>query len=364
MRLSGLLLVLACFAVVPARAATLAEMAGQMVMVGFQGDAPDAAPVAAVRKLIAEGRVGGVMYLRYNVKSLSAVKAMNRSFRDAAGGPPPLIALDQEGGAIERLTKTVGFKEIPSSEAVARTRTPAEAEALYADLARRLAALGFNVNFGPVVDLNINPDNPIIARYGRSFGKSADVVSAYASAFIRGHHAAGLVTTLKHFPGHGSSTKDSHEGFVDITRTWKKRELDPYRTLVGRGLADMVMVGHLYHADYVADKSAHLPASLSPNWIEGILRKQIGFDGVAITDDMEMGAIRKHFSLDEAVARAVMAGEDILLFSNTAHYHAGLAGEIVDILVRHAKANPAFAARIRQSYDRILALKARISSSR
>ncbi|MHA6690145.1 glycoside hydrolase family 3 N-terminal domain-containing protein [Devosia sp. A449] len=337
-------------------AATLEQMAGQMIVVGFQGTSVDAAPVAALREELAAGRLGGIMMLKTNVKSLPAVAAMNAAFRDASPELPPFITLDQEGGAVERLTKDVGFKEIPTAASIAANNTPAEAEAIYAGMAEAIAELGFTVNFGPVADIKLNPNNQVIAKFGRAYGSDAATVAAYDAAFIKAHRAAGLLTALKHFPGHGSSTADSHEGFVDITQTWQESELEPYRLLLADDLVDMVMVGHLYHADY-ADAGAKTPSSLSPQWIDGVLRKDLGFDGVVISDDLEMGAIRDHFTLEQTVTMAVRAGMDVLLFSNTAKYRASLGQEILDILVAEAEADPAFAARIEASYDRIVALK-------
>jgi len=211
--------------------------------------------------------------------------------------------------------------------------------------------------FGPVVDLNLNPDNPAIGRYKRSYGIDPETVEGFAEAFISAHRQAGLLTALKHFPGHGSATSDSHEGFVDITRTLQVKELDPFRALVADGYADMVMVAHLYHARFGIDPVSQQPASLNPSWIEGVLRYQLGFQGVVITDDLEMGAIRKIFTLRQSVLQAVRAGADVLLFSNTADPHIGLADEVRQILVDTAKADPAFRARVEQSYGRIVALK-------
>jgi beta-N-acetylhexosaminidase len=342
-----------------AHGATLEQMAGQMIVVGFQGDDVDDAAVAGLRDDLAAGRLGGVMLLKLNVKSLDAVAEMNAAFRAASPDLPPFLTLDQEGGAVERLTRDVGFKEIPNAATIAAENSPEEAEAIYAEMAASIAEYGFTVNFGPVADININPDNQIIAKYGRAFSADADVVARYDAAFIAAHHQAGLLTALKHFPGHGSSTADSHEGFVDITQTWQPAELDPYRALIAEGLVDMVMVGHLYHADY-SDAGARTPASLSPQWIDGVLRGELGYDGVVISDDLEMGAIRDHFTLQETVTQAVRAGMDVLLFSNTAKYRASLGQEILDILLAQAEADPAFAARIEESYNRIVALKGRI----
>jgi beta-N-acetylhexosaminidase len=349
----------AFFFPVAAFAQSLEQMAGQMIVVGFSGDSADDSSVLALREEIAAGRLGGVMYLKTNVANLRAVRAMNAAFRAAAPDLPPFLTLDQEGGAVERLTEAVGFAEIPNAELIAATNSPEAAGRIYADMAKGVAELGFTVNFGPVVDLNINAKNQIIAKYGRAFGTTAKVVIPYAEAFIEAHRKAGLLTALKHFPGHGSSTADSHEGFVDISRTWREAELQPYQALIGAGLADLVMVGHLYHSGYSAGDT-RLPSSLSPEWITGVLRDELGYDGVVISDDLEMGAIREHFSLKETVTRAVRAGTDVLLFSNTAKPRASLAGEIRAILVAEAEADPAFAARIEQSYQRIVRLKHQI----
>lgn len=340
---------------VAASAATLEQMASQMIIVGFEGAKASEDSVGALAHELAEGRLGGVMYLRKNVASLADVQEMNAVFA-ASAEFPPFITLDQEGGAVERLTQAIGFKELPNARSIAATNTPGEAEKIYARMAEKVAALGFTVNFGPVADVDINPDNQVIARYGRSFSSDAAIVTEYDAAFIRAHHAAGLLTALKHFPGHGSSTADSHEGFVDITQSWQESELDPYRALIEEGLVDMVMAGHLYHADY-ANGDGETPSSLSARWIDGVLRTELGFSGVVISDDLEMAAIREHFTLEETVAMAVRAGVDILLFSNTADYRPELNREILAILLDEAHADPAFEARIRQSYERILALK-------
>ena len=252
-----------------------------------------------------------------------------------------------------------GFKEIPDAATVAARNTPEEARGFYEGLAKGVAEWGFNVNFAPVVDLAVNPNNQVIAKYGRAYGKTGEVVVSYAAEVIAAHHDARLLTSLKHFPGHGSSTADSHEGFVDITKTWKDSELEPYRALISGGYQDFVMIGHLI--DTNVDPSG-LPSSLSKEWIDGVLRGQLGFKGVVITDDLEMGAIRDHFNLKETVVKAVQAGVDVLLFSNTAYQRATLGDEVRAILLAEAEADPAFKARIEESYNRIVALKSRIGA--
>ncbi|MBK8083791.1 MAG: glycoside hydrolase family 3 protein [Devosia sp.] len=359
MRLATTLLAsILMFGALPAVAQSLDGMAGQMIVVGFGGDDVGDKSVKAAIAEIASGGIGGVMFLKTNVKSRAAVEAMNAAFRAAAPDVVPFITLDQEGGLVERLTKAVGFTEIADAATIAARHTPAEARPIYDKLARGVAAWGFNVNFAPVVDLAVNPENQVIAKFGRAYGRTGSVVAAYAAEVVAAHHAAGLVTSLKHFPGHGSSTADSHEGFVDITRSWTDAELDPYRNLIGAGYADMVMVGHLI--DTEVDPTG-APASLSAPWIEGVLRGDLGFAGVVITDDLEMGAIRDHYNLQQTVIGAVRAGVDVLLFSNTAKPRASLGDEVRAILVAEAGRDPGFRVRIEQSYRRIVAFKARVS---
>lgn len=352
-----------------AQAATLEQMAGQMVLVGFKGDSVDDASVKILLDEIAKGQIGGIMYLKPNVTSLAAVKTMNAAFKAANPALPPFISLDQEGGKVQRLTTAVGFPDMPSAQDVAGQNTPARARAIYEKTADGLARLGFNVNFGPVVDLNVNPDNPIIGKYGRSFGTDPKLVSQFASAFIEAHHQAGVLTALKHFPGHGSSTSDSHKGFVDISQTWKPVELEPYKRLLADEDVDFVMVGHLYDKNYATPgDTLELPASLSPVWIGKVLRGDLGYKGVVISDDLEMGAIRNMFKssgnagiLRQTVVRAVDAGVNVLLFSDTAAYEPRLGAQIQAILVDQAKQDPDFARKIEASYRLIAALKGRLA---
>jgi len=368
-------------------------MAGQMVLIGFQGNSVDDKSVQAVAKEIADGTVGGVMFLKTNVFDKTHVVAINKLFMASAkGGLPPFISVDQEGGAVQRLTEAVGFPSTPSAEDIGKLRLPttpqpvsdlyagtdltpdpnvpakpaaalrplpdqAAARKIYERLATNLAAWGFNVNFGPVVDLNINPKNPIIAKYGRSYGNQADDVGAYAFSFIDAHHQHGVLTALKHFPGHGSSTKDSHAGFVDISKTWDPAEFTSFKYIMRSQAADFVMVGHLYNTQLNGPADG-MPASLSHFWITDQLRGTLQYNGVVITDDMEMAAVRKLLpDIKKRVITAVKAGEDVLLFSNTSNPRPGIGAEIVRILVDEAKADPAFEKRIEQSYARIKTLK-------
>lgn len=343
-----------------AHAQSLERMAGQMIVSGFSGNDLSDRGVIAVREDLSAGRLGGVMFLKVNVSSAANVIAMTNAFWSAAGDIPPFITIDQEGGLVERLTRDVGFAEVPSPENVAQQMNVNHAQALYGGMAQGLAEWGFNVNFGPVVDLDVNPANPVIGRFGRAFSSDPEIVADYAEAFISAHNAAGMLTALKHFPGHGSSAADSHEGFVDISKSWSAAELEPFQHLIAANRVDMVMTGHLFADVGLGGDSQQVPASLSAQWIDGQLRGQLGFNGVVVSDDMEMGAIRGIYSFEDAIIAAVNAGVDILLFSNTANNRTSLAAEVQAVLVAEAERDPAFRARIEQSYERIIALKSRL----
>jgi len=205
------------------------------------------------------------------------------------------------------------------------------------------------------VDLASNPTNPIIAKYGRAFSANEDSVSLLAKEFVRGHRKYNILTSLKHFPGHGSSKNDTHLGIADVTNTWENRELMPYRTLIDSGYADAVMTSHIVNKKL--DPAGH-PGTLSDKVINGLLRTELGFNGVVFTDDMQMHAITKHYGFDEAIRLAIQAGVDIMTFSNNI---SGSTERTVDkvhsIIRRMVEEGMITEARIDESFDRIMKLK-------
>ena len=294
----------------------LRTMIGQMLMVGFGGTGTNESWVKSVRGQVAKGKVGGVFFMGRNIKGKSQVKKLTRFFLSANPKMPPFIAVDQEGGRVQRLKSSQGFVSTDSAQALARRNDVGAAGRAYGQMASQLRSTGFNLNFAPVVDVDVNPRNPVIAVHKRSYGSNPKTVETYAKAFIKAHNRSGVLTVLKHFPGHGSSTKDSHNGLVDISGTWKTVELAPYAGLIKANSVDMVMVGHLYHSAW--SDGGTTPATLSRKAINGKLRGELRFAGVVITDDLEMAAVRKLYKKNDAIIRAVRAGNDILLFSQTA----------------------------------------------
>jgi len=336
----------------------LRRMIGQMLLVGFVGASPDAVDYETVLEQARKGEIGGVIYLGRNIRGLEDVRRLNEGLRRASE-VPLLIAIDQEGGRIERLTDAVGFDEIPAAAAVSRAMSPEAAGKLYGSLASGLSSLGFNLNLGPVVDLDVNTENPVIGRLGRSFSDDPRRVEAYARAFVRAHRAQGVLTALKHFPGHGSSVGDTHDGAARVTSTWNAAELFPYEALIASGDADMVMSAHVINGKLSGPED--VPASLSRATLTGLLREEMRFGGVVISDDMQMAAIEDSTNFDEAVRQAVLAGNDILLFANDRHPDPMLPKRVAALLIEEAHRSPEMLDRIRKSHANVMRLKNRIA---
>jgi beta-N-acetylhexosaminidase len=285
---------------------------GQMLMVGFPGTGPDERGPAGVAGMIADGRIGGVILFADNIRNPSQLRALTAALVRAGGAAPPFIAVDQEGGSIQRLSRRKGFQPLPSARTMGK-KPLCEAYALYLRTAEELAAAHINVNFGPVVDLDINPRNPAIGLKARSYDRDPARVVAYAEEFIGAHRAAGVLTAAKHFPGHGSAIRDPHIAIVDIRDTWRSEELAPFAALIAEDRIPMVMVGHLIHPRF---SDGDRPTSLSRRAITDVLRGGLGFEGLVVTDDLGMDAIGRRYSPEQAAEMAIRAGADVLIFAN------------------------------------------------
>jgi beta-N-acetylhexosaminidase len=341
--------------------ATLRRMIGQMIMVGFSGQHETDAGVVAVREQLAKGQIGGVILFRENIRSAKALRSLNTSLREAKPRTVPFIAVDQEGGTVQRLSRQNGHRSFPSARQIARAKGegPEKAEAVYAEMAAELAEAGFNVNFAPVVDLDLNPRNPIIGKRRRSYGADPEVVSDYARALIRAHRASNVLTAAKHFPGHGSSLTDSHKILVDVSDSWQESELEPYAQLQREGLLDMVMTGHLYHPRF--SEGDRVPASLSRAAIDELRALGgIGFQGIVVSDDLEMRGVSQDFSLEERIVRCINAGTDLLVISNVQTHEPELGARVHDIVAQAVTDGRIDRARIEESYGRILTVKERL----
>lgn len=338
-------------------APSLDAMIGQMLLIGFHGSSPGGKHVRRITRQIANGQIGGVILMDRNIRSPRQVRELTSKFHNSGHPLTPIISVDQEGGLVQRLSAKKGFKAYPTARTVARLYKPEKAHRIYKSMAEELAKAGFNLNYGPVLDLNLNRSNPVIGRLGRSYGADPERVVAYARAFISAHREAKVLTSVKHFPGHGSSWTDSHKRFVDLTKTWKEVEMEPYRALAKDGAIDTLMVGHLYHPDFSTNK--RLPATLTSTAIEGWIRGRLGFQGVVITDDLEMGAIRRYHNLKTTLIKAVQGGNDILMFSS-AGADPKFVPKATKILHDAVMDGTIPRKRIAQAYARIKSLKQRL----
>lgn len=335
-------------------AAEIEKLAGQLLVTGFPGSTPDANSAKVLAGHIRAGRAGGALFLRHNIKSGANAKSLARMF--ANQNRQCLNAIDQEGGKVQRLGKKQGFTAMPTAQWVAGNKSIAEARALYARAGKELRAAGFNLNMAPSVDIH-DPKNPVIGKYGRGFSTDVERISAYAGAFVDGFASAGVACSLKHFPGHGSSRGDSHDGFVDITNTWSQAELVPFQKLASK--APMVMGGHLYHPEFSNGKS---PVTFSSKALASRLRKGLGYKGVILTDDLDMGAIRKSFQLKEAIILALAAGNDLLLLSNSLNYNEDLPADAVRWISAAVKQGRISSGSLQASYNRVMLVKSRFGA--
>jgi beta-N-acetylhexosaminidase len=336
---------------------SLRERIAQMLLVGFRGSTLDEAePIA---RDIAERGLGGILLFSVdqqtggvrNVLSPPQVTDLVSGLA-ALASTPLMIAIDQEGGLVARLGPTHGFPATPSAAEMGRG-TPDATRAVARSMAETLASVGVTLNLAPVVDLAVNPDNPIIAAVQRSFSDDPTVVIDHATAFIEGHHEIGIRTAVKHFPGQGSASADTHLGVVDVTDAWTDTELRPFAAVVDAGLPDAILTAHIFNATLDPDH----PATLSRPTVTGILREQLGFDGVVISDDLQMGAIRDAYGADEAIALAIEAGIDVLLIANQLVYEPEIVGHVLDLVERLVAEGRIGEERIQASYERILRLK-------
>jgi beta-N-acetylhexosaminidase len=333
--------------------ADLAAIAGQLIIIGLPANSPDDKSAQVLAKQIAAGGVGGAVLLRHNIKTRTDFLGLTRLFIDA--DPLVLNAVDQEGGRVQRLADAQGFTPIPRAQWVSANLSTRQAADLYSAAGRELRAAGFNVNLAPSVDFH-DPLNPVIGKHGRSFGSDAVRVAAYAEVFIEGMARSGVACSVKHFPGHGTSRGDSHDGFVDISSTWTDAELQPFRLLASR--APMVMGGHLFHPNF-SDNTE--PVTFSHKALTGVLRNNLGYRGVILTDDLDMGAIRKNFSLQEATITALQAGNDLLLMSNSLDYDPDLPRRFREWVIQALIDGRLQASSLLASYRRVMRLKRRFA---
>lgn len=292
--------------------------AAGLCCVGFGGTQPE----AGIRSLVDRGVAGVVLFARNFVSREQAAELIG-TLREQASPRPLFIAIDHEGGRVQRLTASHGFTPLPAAREVGMSD---DAEARAAEIGtlagRELRALGVDLNFAPVLDVDSNPANPVIGN--RSFGRDPEHVARLGAAFITAHQAAGVAACGKHFPGHGDTDRDSHVDLPalahDLTRL-ERVELLPSRAAIKSGVA-AIMTAHVM---FPALDPA-VPATMSRAVLTGLLRERLGFEGVIVTDDLEMRAVADRWGVAGAAVSALRAGADLLLVCE----HAALAHEAID----------------------------------
>ncbi len=329
---------------------------GQMILIGFPGKEVD----PMLLKDIKAGKAGAIIYFEKNLpvaNTYQAVKKMNEVYQKASP-IPLLVCIDQEGGKVNRLKTKYGFPKSVSAAYIGRTKSLDTARYYANTTSATLAGIGFNVNFAPCVDLAVTPENTVIVKAERSYSRNADSVARFASEVVKQHRKYNVLTALKHFPGHGSSAADTHFGVADVTGTWIEDELKPYRIMLASGFVDAVMTSHIVNKKL---DPKGLPGTLSKNIIDSLLRKKMGFNGVIFTDDMQMQAIAKNFTLEEMIKLAINAGVDIMCFSNNI---AGSEERAVDkvhrIIKTMVETGEIKRERIEESYKRIMVMKGKL----
>ena len=326
---------------------TIEEKVGQLIMVGFEGTQAN----EAIETHIRERFVGGVVLFSRNIQSPQQTAELTNELQRLAGATarqiPLLIGIDQEGGWVIRLKE--GATVLPGNMALGATNSTELAERAGEITAVELAAVGVNLNFAPVMDVNNNLDNPVIGR--RSFGESPELVSRLGIPYIRGLQRNGVLATAKHFPGHGDTTVDSHFELPTVSHDLERihaLELQPFRAAIDADVA-AIMTAHIVYPAFDANR----PATLSPTILTDLLRKELGFDGLLITDDMEMKAIDDRYQSGEAAVMAVEAGADIVMVLWTPTKQI----EVFDALLSAVKSGRISQVRLDQSVERILKSK-------
>ncbi len=327
------------------------EKLGQVFFVGYQGTAPS----DAVKRWISDRHVGGVKLFTRNVSTLSelarGVREMQQMALSSRLGIPILVATDQEGGWVQHIRS--GTADSPGNMALAAAGMPRDAYLTGYYVGEELRALGINMNFAPTVDVYSNPSDTVIGP--RAFSSDPVETALFAVAYFRGMEASGVIATAKHFPGHGAADRDSH-GFLPIVRVpWQTlwdRDLVPYRMLIREGLP-AVMSGHLAFPEIQGEV---IPTTLSPFFLNDVLRRRLGFDGVIVTDDLEMhGASPDGIGAVQVSRLALEAGNDMVLLSHTPE----LQNEAWDVFRTLYARDDAFRKRVEEAARRVLLLKLR-----
>jgi beta-N-acetylhexosaminidase len=324
---------------------SLQEKVGQLVMVGIEGYNID----AQVQNMITEDHVGGLILFKQNVKDLQQMLGLIQTLKESnsANQIPLFLSVDEEGGRISRMP--ADFMKLPSNQEIGQLNDGMLSYQIGQIIGDELRMLGFNMNFAPVLDINSNPDNPVIG--DRAFGTHADVVSKLGVETMKGLQSQNIISVVKHFPGHGDTSVDSHIGLPTINHDMDRLnsfELQPFAEAIKNG-ADAIMIAHILLPQIDPDH----PSTFSKIIISDILRRDLQFDGLVITDDMTMGAITENYDIGQAAVQSINAGSDIILVCHDYDKEAA----VIEALLEAAQNGTITPERLDESVYRILALK-------
>ncbi|MFI7523418.1 glycoside hydrolase family 3 N-terminal domain-containing protein [Micromonospora globbae] len=339
--------------------AALRRKIASLLVVGFRGDRVNRNDwiVGAIR-----AGLGGVILFdrdletksERNIRSPQQVTALIKELKDASAGRL-IVSIDQEGGRTARLNPSNGFPATRSEAEIGAENSPPATREWARGLVASLSRVGVNLNYAPVVDLNVNPESRAIGALDRSFSADPDVVVSNATVEIQAHRAAGVKTSLKHFPGIGSAAGNTDFEVVDVTATWRRVELEPFRRLIQTNRVDSILAAHVL----VKQLDPNRPASLSRAVITDLLRGDLGWKGPVVSDDMQAVAITRRYGSVEAVHLALQAGVDLLVFANQQVYDPQIFDKTLDAVVELVRRGQLTEARIDESVARVDALRPR-----
>ena len=373
MKKTILLLCAAMMALVPMMAQSqqlpgdslLRREVARMLLVGFTGNTINSQSDAA--RYVRDLHVGGIILFDLDLTGTKKLGSRNVTSKEqltqltsdlqSYADEPLIIAADQEGGLVCRLKTQYGFKPTVNALYLGTTDNRDTTMFYAQQIAQELSQCGVTLNLAPVLDVHLD-NNPHLGHYKRCFSTDVDVITRHAAWMIDAHHSQGVLCAAKHFPGQGNATGDSHLELVDVTNQWTPQELEPYKRLIAQNKIDVVMTAHIYNHQLDPD----YPATLSSKTIGGVLRDQLGFDGVVVSDDMYMEGILSQHSVPEAFALAINAGVDLLLVGNNIDtgFEANRPFQLVDMIVDLVKTGRVPYERIHQSSERIKRLKTKI----
>ena len=341
----------------------ISTMIGQMLMVGLRGHTE--IDVSSFFKSIKGYSIGGVVLYDQNITvsppSLHNIRSPKQltSFTSALqkeSAIPLLIAIDQEGGKVNRLKPEYGFPDSKSWAEIGKINKLSITKENAKLIAKTLKMNGINVNFAPVLDLS-NNSKSFIAQKERCFSKDPKKVVKHSKEFINAHLDNNVVTVGKHFPGQGNAIGDTHDRFVDISKTWTSDELLPYKELINNNSLNAIMISHIFHSEL--DKK--YPATLSKLIIRDLLRREMGFDGIVISDDPQMKAISNKYDLETVLKLMINAGVDIFCFGNNLIYDPNIVQKVHLVIEKLLDKNKISENDIKKSYLRIIKIKSQIN---